>query len=144
MKRFSLGPMVFALAAAILLAATPAFAGKPGVGSSSTDSVALATINGMPAAGLTPHLGDTVTFSYNLMENVKSPRIQVVCSQNGTMVYGEAYSAIGNSFMLGGSSSTWLSVGGPASCVATLYSWNYTPTQTFVSYASMSFNALGK
>jgi hypothetical protein len=144
MRRLTFGSLAIVVAAVSLLMVTPAFAAKPAAAPNPADRIALATINGQPANGAAPHLGDTVTFSYVLMENVKSPRVQLMCSQNGVTGYAEAYPAAGNSFRLGGTSSTWLANGGPATCVATLYSWIYTPTEVFVSYATVSFSALGK
>jgi hypothetical protein len=47
------------------------------------------------------------------------------------------------SFILGGGSSAWKSLGGPADCVATLYYWDRHPVQRFVPLASMSFAAGG-
>jgi hypothetical protein len=47
------------------------------------------------------------------------------------------------SFVLGGGSSAWKSLGGPADCVATLYYWDWHPVQRFVPLASMSFAAGG-
>jgi hypothetical protein len=90
-----------------------------------------------------PSLGDTVSFSYTLDPTIDDARIQVVCSQNGMVVYGEAMAAAGNSFTLGGAWSPWLMSGGAADCVATLYSWDFHPVQTFVPYASTSFHAGG-
>jgi hypothetical protein len=97
----------------------------------------------------TPALGNTLSFNYVLVENVKSPRIQVVCTQDSgaTIVYAEAKPA-NESFTLGGGSSLWLNDGtrshDSAQCVATLYEWDFQPVQTFVSYAVTSFTAAGK
>lgn len=86
------------------------------------------------------HLGDWVTFTYSAP--VDEARIQVVCSQDGAVVYGEAGPA-GQAFKLGGGWSPWLVNGGAADCEATLYSWDFHPRQTFVYYASMTFHAEG-
>ena len=100
-----------------------------------------------------PALGQVASFEYTLSGGVrecpnggtnKCARIQVVCSQNGNVVYGEAYPAVHPfNILLGGGGSVWLSNGGPADCTATLYYWDFTPVQTFVPLASVSFTAAG-
>jgi hypothetical protein len=100
-----------------------------------------------------PALGQVASFEYTLSGGVrecpnggtnKCARIQVVCSQNGNVVYGEAYPAVHPfNILLGGGGSVWLSNGGPADCMATLYYWDFTPVQTFVPLASVSFTAAG-
>lgn len=89
-----------------------------------------------------PRLGDWVTFSSSVPTGTNSPRIQVICRQNGAVVYAEAASA-SSSFKLGGGSSAWLASGGPANCEATLYSWDFKPVQTMVTYAVTAFGAGG-
>lgn len=88
-----------------------------------------------------PHLGDWVTFSVSGV-NAKSPRIQVMCYQGSTLVYGEAGPS-NQSFLLGGGMSQWLMKGGEADCIATVYEWDFHPQQTFVPYASVTFHAGG-
>ncbi|MEX0784294.1 MAG: hypothetical protein WD557_16760 [Dehalococcoidia bacterium] len=87
------------------------------------------------------HLGDTVTFTFSAPE-ARSPRIQVMCYQDGVLVYGEAGPA-SQGFMLAGGSSDWLVKGGEADCDVTLYEWDWKPVQTFVPYATTSFHAGG-
>lgn len=87
-----------------------------------------------------PHLGDWITFSFVVPDTVKSPRIQVMCSQDGVVVFGAADAATA-SFELGGGSSPWRTNGGAADCVATLYEWDWRPVQTFVPYAQVAFSA---
>ncbi len=91
-----------------------------------------------------PHLGGYVTFSVSYAGNVKSPRIQVMCYQDGALVYGEAGPA-DQSFLLGGASSTWLTNGGPASCTADLFYivWNGNNPQQVFFLVSTSFDAAG-
>lgn len=106
-----------------------------------------------------PSLGQPAVFEYTLAGHVnecpnggtnKCARIQVVCDQPVSpinpdgVVYGEAKPAIHPTvFVLGGGSSEWLQVGGPASCIATLYYWDFHPQQTFVPLASVSFTSDG-
>ena len=87
-----------------------------------------------------PHLGDWVTFTTSYPGTVSSPRVQVMCTQGGVLVYGEAGPA-SQSFLLGGGMSLWLMGGGAADCVATLYEWDWHPQQTFVPYATYAFHA---
>lgn len=91
---------------------------------------------------LSPSLGDEVTFAYAVAQLPKSanPRIQVLCYQGDVLVYGEAGPAW-QVFLLGGASSPWLQVGGAASCVATLYYWQFHPRQVFHHLASITFEA---
>ena len=87
-------------------------------------------------------LGDWVTFTYSFSGTVASPRIEIDCYQNGAMVFAAAGPA-SDAFLLGGGGSLWLWGGGSANCTATLYYWDFHPSQTFVPLATMSFNAGG-
>ena len=106
-----------------------------------------------------PALGEIASFEYTL-NNVnecpnggtnKCARLQVICSQAVSeanpdgIVYGEAMPAVHpTDVLLGGTGiSEWLQVGGPADCVATLYYWDFHPSQVFVPLASVSFSAGG-
>jgi hypothetical protein len=76
---------------------------------------------------------------------VKNPRIQVMCYQNGVMVYSEA-GAPDHAFLLGGASSQWVgNGGGPASCHADLFElvWNGNNPQQVTMLASTDFPAAG-
>ena len=124
---------------AILGAATMAVLVVPGIAS------AARPIKTAPAPQIIlnatdPHLGDTVTFTTIYPDTAKNPLVGVVCSQNGAPVFSAAV-PVGQSIKLGGSSSQWTATGGAATCIATLYSWDFRPYQTFVQYAQMSFNA---
>jgi len=98
-----------------------------------------------------PAVGDLVTFDDGYSSNIKNPRIEVLCYQNGTLVYGEAGSADQAfqqsltgypGFILGGSSSLWLSSPGPAECVANLfYFGSHAGVQTYNLLASTKFSA---
>lgn len=99
-----------------------------------------------------PALGQVAQFEYTL-NNVnecpnggtnKCARIQVICSQNGNVVYGEAYPATHPfNILLGGGGSVWKTNGGNADCVATLYYWDFHPNQVFKALSSVSFIATG-
>ena len=92
-----------------------------------------------------PHLGGQVTFSVTYPGNIKNPRIAVRCYfADGTMGYAEA-GPYDQAFVLGGGSSDWLRLGGPASCTAELFYiiWNGNNPQEFVSLAMTSFDAAG-
>ena len=87
-------------------------------------------------------LGDWVTFTTTGV-NSSSPRIQIMCYQGTTLVYGEAGPA-GQAFLLGGGMSQWLMGGGEADCEATVYEWDWHPQQTFVPFATTTFHAGGR
>lgn len=100
-----------------------------------------------------PSLGNVVNFDFEVSARVKEcpdggtnkcARIQVVCEQAGQIVYAEALPATHTTdFTLGGGSSPWLTSGGPADCVATVYYWIWHPQQEFVPLDSVSFTAGG-
>lgn len=93
------------------------------------------------AASVQPTLGSTVSFSTGYPNNVQNPRIEVLCYQNGSLVYGEA-GGVADSFLLGGGGSIWLSGGGPADCVANLfYFGQHAGSQTYNVLATTSFPA---
>ena len=95
--------------------------------------------------GQWPNLGDTVTFTvtYPKTANRYDPRIQVMCYQDGVLVYGEA-GPYYQGFHLGGSGSLWLyQTPGPAHCIADLYYWSYNGGQKFNWLASTEFDAGG-
>ena len=89
-----------------------------------------------------PHLGDWVNFQVTFPKSVNKygVRIQVICYQNGNLVYGEA-GPYTQSFLLGGGSSEWLRMGGAADCTADLYYWSYNGGQKFNWLASTEFAA---
>lgn len=126
------------LAAALCVTAAPAFGkGSPQASSSITLNQSTSSSQSIP------QLGSAVTFTVVYPANVKTPRVEVLCYQNGTLVYGEAGSP-GDTFVLGGGGSVWLATGGSASCVANLYYFTWNGGQPGTVYlASTSFNALG-
>jgi hypothetical protein len=92
-----------------------------------------------------PHLGGVVTFTVRYPTKVKSPRVAVRCySADGTLIYAEA-GPYDQSFLLGGASSDWLTVGGPAHCTGELFYfvWNGNQPQQYYSLAWTSFDAAG-
>ncbi len=104
--------------------------------------LALASVDGR-AASVQPSLGSTVAFAAGYPSNVRSPRIAVKCYQSGTLVYAEA-GAVGESFVLGGAGSVWLTNGGAANCNADLFYFTYNRgVQTDHWLASTSFDAAG-
>ena len=127
-----------------ILAAALAVAAAPALGKGNPQSVSSITLN--QSSGLTqsqPHLGGSVTFTAVYPTNVKTPRVEVLCYQNGALVYGEAGSP-GDAFLLGGGGSLWLTAGGSASCVANLYYFTWNGGQPGTVYlATTSFDAVG-
>lgn len=104
------------------------------------------------ADGYSPALGQDLLFDYTVgdLPGWANPRIQVMCYQDGELVYGEARAADPSEPVnaqpfapLGGGSSQWLTNGGPAECEATLYYWQFHPSQVFHPLASISFTAGG-
>ena len=113
-----------------------------------TLNVPTTQVSAFTAAGdatIYPSIGDSVTFTVTFPKTVEKygPRIQVMCYQNGTLVYGEA-GPYYHAFQLGGASSDWLNNSpGPATCVADLYYWSYQGGQKFNWLASVEFDAGG-
>jgi hypothetical protein len=88
------------------------------------------------SASVQPTLGDSVSFSTGYPNNVQNPRIEVLCYQNGSLVYGAA-GAVTDSFLLGGGGSIWLTNGGSATCTANLfYFGQHAGSQTYNVLAS--------
>jgi hypothetical protein len=89
-----------------------------------------------------PSLGDAVTFTVTYPKSADKfgPRIQVLCYQNGELVYGQAGPYNGY-FLLGGAMSDWYLNDGPATCRADLFYWSYSGGQKFNLLASTEFEA---
>ena len=109
------------------------------------------TLDGVPRCGseehlerslYDPHLWDYVTFSatYPKTPDHYGVRIQVLCYQDGNLVYGEA-GPYSQQFLLGGAMSNWFLSGGASSCHADLYYWSYNGGQKFNPLASTNFDA---
>ena len=140
--------IVFAIIAAILLALSPVY--KPADFLAGTGDAHAAAAKGDPWISLNeaarvaaPSLGSTVSFSTGYPKTVRNPRIEVLCSQDGRLVYGEA-GGVDDSFLLGGGGSRWKDGGGSADCTANLFYFGWKAgTQTYVRLASTSFSAAG-
>jgi hypothetical protein len=93
----------------------------------------------------TPHLGDYVSFTVTYPKTLDhyGVRIQVLCYQDGNLVYGMA-GAYNYQFLLGGSMSQWYLTDGPAECHADLYYWSYNGGQKFNQLATTTFDAMGR
>jgi hypothetical protein len=143
-----------ALGAAALILATGTAGARPA--STSTSWIALeqpAASDAKTAGAWEPSLGELVTFASSAPSNVKNPRIEVLCYQNGALVYGEAGSADQvfqenltgyPGFILGGSSSLWLQSGGAADCTGNLYYFgSKAGVQTYNVLATTKFAAAG-
>ena len=129
-----------AFAAATLAGNAPAGAGSVLAGSRTGSWIALSQVSGNAAAAQ-PSLGSSVAFSTGYPSSVKNPRIEVLCYQDGSLVYGEA-GGVNDSFRLGGGGSIWLANGGAASCTANLfYFGQHAGSQTYNRLASTTFDA---
>ncbi|MBI2763215.1 MAG: hypothetical protein HYX54_05630 [Chloroflexi bacterium] len=66
-------------------------------------------------------LGSSVTFATSVADLTGNEYalVYLECTQGGTVVYGQL-DLPGTTFVLGGGSSPWLEVGGPATCVGYL------------------------
>lgn len=140
MKRIVLGT----LSAFVLLGATLVAAPR----TTSPSTITLNQVSTFAAAAdstIEPSLGDYVSFTVTYPKTVEKfgPRIQVLCYQDGTLVFAEAGPHY-QSFLLGGGSSPWLNNSpGPAHCTADLYYWSYQGGQKFNWLASTEFEAGG-
>lgn len=139
---------VLGAAIAMVLGGQTAWA-APRNASTTPSSIALNTPPTMTVtaeAGQWPALGDWITFKVSYPKTVDKygARIQILCYQNGQLVYAEADWAT-QPFLLGSGSSPWLNdYPGPASCHADLYYWSYNGGQKFNWLASTDFEAAGK
>jgi hypothetical protein len=140
--------LILAIVAAVVLAGATATGNNPAGANSvlaakvSTSSITLARTTAL-AAAQEPALGSTVSFDTTYPSNTKNPRIQVMCYQDGSLVYGEA-GGVTDSFKLGGGGSIWLTSGGAAECTANLFYFGWRAgVQTFNVLASTSFSATG-
>jgi hypothetical protein len=95
------------------------------------------------AVAIQPTLGGTVAFDTGYPNNVKNPRIEILCYQGGSLVYGAA-GGVTDSFLLGGAGSIWLTFGGSANCTANLFYFGFhAGRQTYNPLATTSFAAGG-
>jgi hypothetical protein len=106
-----------ALIAAVVAVPATALAARGGGSGGTTPWIALATVNG--SAPVHPSLGSAVGFASSYPSTTKNPWVSVICYEGSTLVYGEGGGPTAQ-FVLGGASSTWLTVGGAANCTAEL------------------------
>jgi hypothetical protein len=107
----------------ILALTVPAHATKGGGKGGPTRDAPRGTISVNQAD---PHYGDTVTFTVttsNVNNNV-SLRIQLLCTQSGSLVWADA-GGLDGSFQLAGPNTSGSWTGGAAYCDATLYYFTY-------------------
>jgi hypothetical protein len=93
-------------------------------------------------AGSDLRLGGLVSFNYTISDPHAPipPSIQILAYDiNGSIIFATAGYA-DRSFLLGGTVSPWLTQGGPAHCVASLYYWK-SGKQNIL--ATTEFDALG-
>ena len=131
--------ILLSLAVCVGVGASTANAGKV------APSISLNTVSGTAGAAATqPALGTWLTFNTTIPSNVRIPRVEVLCYQNGALVYGEAGGPT-DAFQLGGGGSIWLyEGGGAANCVANLYYFGQVNGQSTAIYlATTSFAAAG-
>lgn len=130
-----------AIAAATVTRTAPTGAGSAFAASKNQTSWISLAGGSTTAAATQPQLGSTVAFSTGYPTTVKNPRIEVLCYQGGSLVYGEA-GGVNDNFLLGGGGSIWLTNGGSADCVANLYYFGqHAGLQTYNKLASTSFVA---
>jgi hypothetical protein len=144
MRRVLFGSLIAGACFVTTLSAAPKVAGTASI-VLNVPATSVAAFSGT-AATLWPTLGDAVTFGVSVPKAVErqDPRIQVMCYQGTTLVYGEA-GPYTQAFLLGGASSDWLNTSqGPAHCVADLYYWSYQGGQKFNWLASTAFDAGGQ
>lgn len=98
------------------------------------------------ASGSDLRLGGTVTFDVtftpqNLDQKKLGVRVQIMAYQGESLVYADA-AHYDQPFLLGGGSSPWLTAGGAAHCLVTLYYFKYQgQSQEFVPLGTCEFDA---
>ena len=124
---------------AILAVPASVFAGKGGTPAPAW--ISLASVNGTSAASTRPMLGNAVAFASSYPSTTKNPWVSLICKEGADIVYAEGGSP-SNTFHLGGSSSTWLTVGGTATCSAELGDLYWRGGHEYYTYlATTSFSA---
>ena len=143
MKRLLLGATVAFVCSTVAISAAPRTDAVATI-DLNVPSFAAPTTSGTSSA-IWPRLGDSVSFSVSYPKNLDhyGVRIQVLCYQNGALVYGEA-KPWDQQFLLGGAMSTWFLTNGNASCVADLYYWSYNGGQKWNFLAETQFDAYAK
>ena len=151
-KRLFLVSLAIVMALAVAMTAS-ADAAKGGGGATEPSINLVLPQTLAPVSGTWPALGQQVDFAVTY-GNVKDPRVELLCYQNGVLVYGEARGATPdqgdymgtNPFVLGGGMSTWYLNGGSATCTANLFYFGKTAGhQTYNVIASTKpFTAYGR
>ena len=136
--------IVAIIAALVFAVATVTLRGPAGAGSvlaGSPNGSSWIKLAGASTARSTLSLGSSVSFDTGYPTNVKNPRIEVLCYQDGSLTYGEA-GGVNEAFRLGGGGSIWLTNGGSADCTANLfYFGSKAGKQTYNKLASTDFVA---
>lgn len=143
MKRLLLGATVALVCSTVAISAAPRTDAVATI-DLNIPSFAAPTTSGTSSA-IWPRLSDSVSFSVSYPKNLDhyGVRIQVLCYQNGALVYGEA-KPWDQQFQLGGAMSTWFLTNGDADCVADLYYWSYSGGQKWNFLAEVQFHAYAK
>lgn len=123
------GALVLALALAIGTATSDsALAGKKG-GATTSDTSSIVLNSPVTAAAATdatsgPRLGSAVDFTTHAagLAGWEYPMVAIWCYQDGVLVYMELAHPDAT-FVLGGGSSDWKTIGGAADCEAYLYAY---------------------
>jgi hypothetical protein len=133
--------IIAALAFAAAMTAGRAPGGANSVLAGNRSGSSWIALSGSTARAASVGLGSSVSFDTGYPSSIKNPRIQVLCYQDGSLVYGEA-GGVNDSFKLGGGGSIWLTNGGSADCTANLfYFGSHAGVSTFNKLASMDFAA---
>jgi hypothetical protein len=108
---------------------------------SAPSSIWLMPQAGAAVAGSWPTLGSSVAFGSTYPRGTKNAWVSLTCYQEGVFVYAEG-GVPDHTFMLGGGSSPWLSVGGSADCTAELGDLYWRGGHEYYTYlATTSFTA---
>jgi len=128
--------LLFGVVVATLFAAAPVSAAK-----SEPSTIILNEPSGL--APWQPTLGDVVTFTVTFPKTLDPSRvnIQILCYQNGAITFVTA-GHYDRGFLLGGTTSPWLTNGGDATCRGELYFWSPNG-QKYNMLASTEFDARG-
>ena len=128
---------------AVAAGGDPGGAGAVSAGNTTPSFIELSQVAGRSSTTAQPSLGDYVAFTTGYPRTVKNPRIEVLCYQGGTLVFGMAGS-VTYDFLLGGGGSAWKDAGGMADCTANLFYFGFhAGHQTYNKLASTSFSAGG-
>jgi hypothetical protein len=137
--------VIAAIVAALAFAAATMAGSAPGGAKSvlagNRSGASWIALSDTTARAASPSLGSSVSFDTGYPSSVKHPRIEVLCYQSGSLVYGEA-GEVNDTFRLGGGGSAWLTNGGSADCTANLfYFGSHAGRQTYNKLASTDFAA---